>query len=140
WLKFKCENNQEFVIGGYTHPQGSRAHFWALLLGYYDQNGRLPYPGKGGGGFNEATLAPPGQARRGLGRRVPPFDPGLLPRPSNGGPPRQGVHWVQPRLVAQVGFAEWTGAGQLRHPRYQGLRDDKDPADVVREMPQESGR
>jgi len=135
WLKFKCENNQEFVIGGYTDPQGSRTHFGALLLGYYDQSGRLAYAGKVGTGFNEATLASLGQALRELELRDPPFDPGLLPRPSSGGPPRQGVHWVQPRLVAQVGFAEWTGAGQLRHPRYQGLRDDKDPADVVREMP-----
>ena len=62
----------------------------------------------------------------------PPFDRGKLPR--------AGVHWVQPRLVAEVGFSEWTTDGQLRHPRFQGLRDDKDPADVVREMPQDTTR
>jgi len=68
----------------------------------------------------------------GLEQDRPPFDLGRLPR--------SGVHWVQPRLVAQVGFSEWTTAGELRHPRFQGLRDDKDPADVVRETPQQSGQ
>jgi DNA ligase D-like protein (predicted ligase) len=133
WLKFKCENSQELVIGGYTDPRGSRTHFGALLLGYYDQQGRLAYAGKVGTGFSEATLASLGRSLRELERADPPFDPGLLPRPSGGGPPRAGVHWVEPALVAQVGFSEWTTAGQLRHPRYLGLRDDKDPAAVVRE-------
>jgi bifunctional non-homologous end joining protein LigD len=134
WLKFKCENSQEFLIGGFTDPQGSRRHFGALLLGYYDKQGRLVYAGKVGTGFSEARLASLGQAMRKLERKDPPFDPALLPRPSNGGPPRRGVHWTEPNLVAQVGFSEWTGAGQLRHPRYLGLRDDKDPAAVVREL------
>ena len=133
WLKFKCENSQELVIGGYTDPQGSRTHFGALLLGYYDQQGRLVYAGKVGTGFSEATLASLGRSLLELEREYPPFDPALLPRPSGGGPPRAGVHWVEPALVAQVGFSEWTTAGQLRHPRYLGLRDDKDPAAVVRE-------
>ena len=133
WLKFKCERGQELVIGGYTDPQGSRTHFGALLLGYYDQQGRLVYAGKVGTGFSEATLASLGRSLRHLEREEPPFDPALLPRPSDGGPPRAGVHWVEPALVAQVGFSEWTTAGQLRHPRYQGLRDDKDPKAVVRE-------
>ena len=135
WLKFKCENSQEFVLGGFTDPQGSRTHFGALLLGYYDQHGRLVYAGKVGTGFNEATLASLGRSLSELERKEPPFDPALLPRPSDGGPPRRGVHWVEPKLVAQVGFTEWTEAGQLRHPRYLGLRDDKDPAAVVRELP-----
>ena len=135
WLKFKCENSQELVIGGFTDPQGSRTHFGALLLGYYDQQGRLVYAGKVGTGFNEATLASLGGSLSELERKEPPFDPALLPRPSDGGPPRRGVHWVEPKLVAQVGFTEWTEAGQLRHPRYLGLRDDKDPSAVVRELP-----
>jgi len=113
WLKFKCETGQEFVIGGFTDPRGTRTGFGALLLGYYDTGRQL------------ATLA-------GLEQDRPPFGHGRLPR--------SGVHWVQPRLVAQVGFSEWTTGGELRHPRFQGLRDDKDPTDVVRELPQQSGR
>jgi DNA ligase D-like protein (predicted ligase) len=135
WLKFKCENNQELVIGGFTDPQGSRTHFGALLLGYYDQRGRLIYAGKVGTGFSDATLASLGGSLSELERNDPAFDQTLLPRPSDGGPPRRGVHWVEPKLVAQVGFTEWTEAGQLRHPRYQGLRDDKDASAVVRELP-----
>jgi len=134
WLKFKCENSQELVIGGFTDPQGSRTHFGALLLGYYDQQRRLIYAGKVGTGFSEATLASLGGSLTELERKDPAFDPALLPRPSDGGPPRRGVHWVEPKLVAQVGFTEWTEAGQLRHPRYLGLRDDKDPSAVVREL------
>ncbi|MGN6795002.1 MAG: non-homologous end-joining DNA ligase [Streptosporangiaceae bacterium] len=135
WLKFKCENSQELLIGGFTDPQGSRTHFGALLLGYYDRQGRIVYAGKVGTGFSEATLASLGRSLSELERKEPAFDPALLPRPSDGGPPRRGVHWVEPKLVAQVGFTEWTEAGQLRHPRYLGLRDDKDPSAVVRELP-----
>ena len=125
WLKFKCENSQEFVIGGFTDPQGTRTGLGALLLGYYDVAGRLTYAGKVGTGFDEAALA---SLRRELGRRKrdrPAFDRGALPR--------SHVHWAEPELVAQVAFTEWTGAGQLRHPRYLGLRRDKDPATVTRE-------
>src|SRR6266699_2977619 len=93
WLKFKCENAQEFVIGGYTDPRGARTHFGALLLGYHDPQGRLIYAGKVGTGFNEATLASLGRLLREVERGEPPFDPALLPRPSSGGPPRLGVHW-----------------------------------------------
>jgi len=127
WLKFKCETGQEFVIGGFTDPQRSRTGFGALLLGYYDQDGKLVYAGKVGTGFNQRTLDSLHATLAGLERDQPPFDHGHLPR--------SGVHWVEPRLVAQVGFSEWTKDGQLRHPRFQGLRDDKDPADVVREVP-----
>jgi bifunctional non-homologous end joining protein LigD len=128
WLKFKCENSQEFVIGGYTDPQGSRHGFGALLLGYYDDKGQLAYAGKVGTGFDEATLASLYRALAGLEREQPAFERGRLPR--------SGVHWVEPKLVGQVGFSEWTTAGELRHPRYQGLRRDKDPASVTRERPQ----
>ena len=132
WLKFKCESGQEFVIGGFTDPRGTRTGFGALLLGYYDPGHQLIYAGKVGTGFNQRTLDSLHATLAGLAQDHPPFDHGKLPR--------SGVHWVQPRLVAEVGFSEWTTAGELRHPRFQGLRDDKDPADVVREMPQDSTR
>jgi DNA ligase D-like protein (predicted ligase) len=128
WLKFKCENAQEFVIGGYTDPQRSRTGFGALLLGYYDSGGELVYAGKVGTGFDAKTLRSLHGRLARLERDEPAFGHGRLPG-------RRGVHWVQPRLVAQVGFTEWTEDGQLRHPRFQGLRDDKKAADVVREVP-----
>jgi len=132
WLKFKCEAGQEFVIGGFTDPRGTRTGFGALLLGYYDTGRQLVYAGKVGTGFSRQTLTSLHATLAGLEQDRPPFGHGRLPR--------SGVHWVQPRLVAQVGFSEWTTGGELRHPRFQGLRDDKDPTDVVRELPQQSGR
>ena len=128
WLKFKCENNQEFVIGGYTDPRGSRIGFGALLLGVYDSDGQLVYAGKVGTGFNEQTLHRLYDELSQLEQDRSPFD--------RGSPRQAGVHWVKPRLVGQVGFSEWTTAGELRHPRFQGLRRDKSPADVIREVPQ----
>jgi bifunctional non-homologous end joining protein LigD len=128
WLKFKCESGQEFVIGGFTDPRGTRTGFGALLLGYYDPGHQLVYAGKVGTGFTQRTLGSLHASLARLEQDHPPFDRGKLPR--------SGVHWVQPRLVAEVGFSEWTTAGELRHPRFQGLRDDKDPAEVIREMPQ----
>lgn len=128
WLKFKCENNQEFVIGGYTDPRGSRIGFGALLLGVYDSDGQLVYAGKVGTGFNEQTLHRLYDELSELEQDRSPFD--------RGSPRQAGVHWVKPRLVGQVGFSEWTTAGELRHPRFQGLRRDKSPADVIREVPQ----
>jgi DNA ligase D-like protein (predicted ligase) len=128
WLKFKCENNQEFVIGGYTDPRGSRIGFGALLLGVYDSDGQLVYAGKVGTGFNEQTLHRLHDELSKLEQDRSPFD--------RGSPRQAGVHWVKPRLVGQVGFSEWTTAGELRHPRFQGLRRDKSPADVIREVPQ----
>jgi bifunctional non-homologous end joining protein LigD len=127
WLKFKCITAQELVIGGYTDPQRSREGLGALLVGYYDPDGRLTYAGKVGTGFTTATLRSLRQTLSALERDTPPF--------SSGKPPRAGVHWVEPRLVAQIGFAEWTTDGLLRQPRFEGLRDDKDPAEVVRETP-----
>jgi ATP-dependent DNA ligase len=98
-----------------------------LLPGYYDPGHQLIYAGKAGTGFTRRMLDSLHAVLAGLERGRPRFDRGHLPR--------TGVHWMQPRLVAQVGFSEWTTGGQLRHPRFQGPRDDKDPADVVREMP-----
>ncbi len=127
WLKFKCATEQEFVIGGYTDPQGSRIGFGALLIGYYD-DGRLRYAGKVGTGYDQQTLERLGGRLARLQRPQPAFADGNLPE--------AGVHWVQPRLVGQVAFSEWTRAGQLRHPRFLGLRRDKPPRQVVRERAQ----
>lgn len=126
WLKFKCQAGQEFVIGGYTDPKGSRTGFGALLLGYYDPDGRLAYAGKVGTGFDDATLASLARTLSGLERPQSPF--------GRGASPRTGVHWVEPRLVGQVAFSEWTRAGELRHPRFEGLRRDKAPESVTREQ------
>jgi bifunctional non-homologous end joining protein LigD len=126
WLKLKCTGGQEFVIGGYTDPAGSRTDFGALLVGYYD-GGRLVYAGKVGTGYSKTALRTLGSRLRRLETATSPF---VEVRPAPRGP-----HWTRPELVAQVGFAEWTRDGRLRQPRFLGLRDDKAPADVVREEP-----
>jgi bifunctional non-homologous end joining protein LigD len=127
WLKFKCEHGQELVVGGFTEPKGSRTGFGALLLGVYD-GGELRYAGKVGTGFDRAELDALTERLRKLRREDPPFaDAGDIKE--------RGVTWVEPELVAQIGFTEWTGAGRLRHPRYLGLREDKTALDVVREAP-----
>ena len=125
WLKFKCERAQEMVIGGYTPPRGSRSELGAMLLGYYAA-GELRYAGKVGTGFDHATLRKLGAELRRLRRNTPPFGDAKSIR-------ERGVTWVEPRLVAQVGFSEWTRHGRLRHPRFLGLRFDKSARDVVRE-------
>jgi bifunctional non-homologous end joining protein LigD len=125
WLKLKCEQGQELVIGGFTAPQGSRTDFGALLLGYYERD-QLRYAGKVGTGFDAATLRSLGQRLRGLEQEEAPFAGAASIR-------ERRAHWVKPELVAQVGFSEWTTAGRLRHPRFLGLRDDKAPRAVVRE-------
>jgi bifunctional non-homologous end joining protein LigD len=127
WLKFKCVTEQEFVIGGYTDPQGSRAGFGALLIGYYE-SGELRYAGKVGTGYDNRTLEQLGRTLATYKQDEPAFTSERLPRTR--------VHWVEPRLVAQVAFSDWTRDGQLRHPRFQGLRRDKAPRDVVRERAQ----
>ena len=128
WLKFKCEQGQEFVIGGWTDPRGSRVGFGALLLGYYSKGGDLVYAGKVGTGFDTAMLRSMHGQLNDLERSSPPFEQGPLL-------PRKDVHWAEPKLVGNVSFTEWTRDGQLRHPRFLGLRDDKRPRDVVREVP-----
>ena len=124
WLKWKCSAEQELVIGGYTAPKGSRTVLGALLVGYYEGK-RLRYAGKVGTGFDRATLDDLGARLRPLQRDGSPFADEVKER---------SVTWVEPELVAQIGFSEWTADGRLRHPRYQGLRIDKDPAEVVREQ------
>lgn len=124
WLKIKCVQQQEFVIGGYTKPQGAREHLGALLVGYYD-GGKLRYAGKVGTGYDRDTLELLHRKLVPLHRRTSPFAPG--PRPGG------EVQSVTPKLVAQIGFGEWTEAGLLRHPRFLGLRDDKPAREVRRE-------
>ena len=123
WLKLKCSAEQELVIGGYTAPKGSRTDLGALLLGYYE-DGRLRYAGKVGTGFTRATLRDLAGRLEPLRRDASPFADRVRER---------GATWVEPRLVAQVGFSEWTRDGRLRHPRFLGLREDKPAGEVGRE-------
>lgn len=123
WLKLKCVKDQEFVIGGFTDPAGSRTGFGALLVGYYAGD-QLRYAGKVGTGYDNHTLRTLRRRLDGLTRDTSPFaDRAREPK----------AHWVRPELVAQIGFTEWTADGRLRHPRFTGLRDDKAPRDVIRE-------
>ncbi|MEU6322491.1 non-homologous end-joining DNA ligase [Streptomyces sp. NPDC047009] len=123
WLKLKCSLGQEFVIGGFTEPAGSRVGFGALLLGYYEDD-RLRYAGKVGTGFDRRTLLRLRARLDELATQASPFDDPVRER---------GVHWTRPEPVAQIGFTEWTKDGMLRHPRFLGLRDDKSASEVVRE-------
>lgn len=125
WLKFKCTNEQEFVIGGYTEPTGSRKGFGSLLLGYYSKK-ELYYAGKVGTGFNDALLEQLTSKMSALETKESPFaNPGSIRS--------KQVHWIKPELVAQVSFTEWTSANKLRHPSFSGLRNDKQAHEVVKE-------
>jgi len=126
WLKTKCLKEQEIVIGGYTDPEGSRVGIGALLGGVY-QDGRLVYAGKIGTGFSAQGLRDLKKRLSSLEQETCPF----TPRPTGVGRP----HWVRPELVAQVTFSEWTADGKLRHPSFQGLREDKPASEVVMERP-----
>jgi bifunctional non-homologous end joining protein LigD len=125
WLKLKIEHRQEFVVGGYTEPRNAREHLGAILLGYYDDAGELIYAGHTGGGFSRKTLDEMYRRLARLERKRCPFvkEPRTNERP----------HWVQPRVVVEVKFNEWTAEGKLRQPIFVGVRDDKDPRDVRRE-------
>ncbi len=127
WIKLKCGQRQEFVIGGYTAGQGARAALGALLLGVHEEGGALRYVGDVGTGFSQAQLATLLAQLQALSRDSSPFDAG----PAVVGRPR----WVQPRMLAEVSFAGWTRAGRLRHAVFRGLRNDKPAAAVVRERP-----
>lgn len=128
WVKVKCGRRQEMVIGGFTDPQGSRNGFGALLLGVNEPGG-LRYSGKVGTGFDERLLK---SLRHKLDKLVQPASPFT-------NPPRgfaaKGAHWVKPEMVAEIAFTEWSDDGALRHPSFQGLRKDKNAAEVVREQP-----
>jgi ATP-dependent DNA ligase len=125
WLKMKCEATQEFVVGGFTDPQGARVGLGALLVGYFDK-GDLVFAGKVGTGFDTKLLLDLRAKFNPLEILKPPFTKGT-------GLPRQ-AHWVQPQIVVQVGFIEWTVHGKLRHPRLLGVRTDKAAREVVREQ------
>jgi bifunctional non-homologous end joining protein LigD len=132
WVKVKCHRRQEFVIGGFTDPAGSRRGLGALLLGVYENRQgrrRFMYVGRVGTGFSEARLS---HLHRVLGKLERPHSPFINP-PT--GRDAQGVHWVTPKLVAEIQFSEWTQEGLLRHPSFLGLRDDKPARTIVRELP-----
>lgn len=128
WIKLKCGLRQEFVIGGYTDPKGARTGIGALLLGTYDEDGVLRYAGNVGSGFNHATLTAIAEKLEKLRVDDSPF-------PARAVPGRKH-HWVKPVLVAEVSFSEWTGAGAVRHPVFQGLREDKPAKGITRETAQ----
>jgi bifunctional non-homologous end joining protein LigD len=122
WLKLKLQYRAEFVVGGYTEPRKTRQYIGALLLGYYDRDGRLIYVGHMGGGFTRQGLADMYERLRPLERATPPFvDPPKTNEPA---------HWVEPKTVVEVKFAEWTADRLLRQPIFLGVRDDKDARDV----------
>ena len=125
WLKWKCDMEQELVVGGYTAPKGSRIELGALLVGVWDGD-ELRYAGKVGTGFGRATLRDLATRLAPLRRDDPPFADA---------PRLRSATWAEPELVAQVGFTEWTRDGRLRHPRFVGLREDREPRSVIREVP-----
>ncbi len=134
WRKSKCLNRQEFVVVGWTDPEGSRPHLGALLLGYYTDDGKLIYAGRVGAGMPDKTLAD-------LRRRLDP--PARTSSPLSAPPPRKTrfgsplllfrVHWVEPKRVAKITYLTWTEDGLLRHTVYVGLRSDKPAREVRRE-------
>ena len=129
WIKLKCRRRQEFVIGGYTAPSGSRAAFGALLLGVYDAHGKLQYAGRVGTGFDAATLRAVKKELDALETQHMPF--AHAPRERS----RTPVHWVEPELVAECNFAEWTGERIVRQASFVSLRRDKPARQIVKEVP-----
>ena len=127
WIKLKCGLRQEFVIGGYTDPKGSRKGVGSLLLGTYDREGVLRYAGNVGSGFNHASLMDISERLEALRTDESPFPPRAVPGRQH--------HWVKPTLVAEVSFSEWTNTGSVRHPVFQGLRNDKPARGITREEP-----
>jgi bifunctional non-homologous end joining protein LigD len=125
WIKIKCQRRQEFVIGGCTDPQGSRGHFGALHIGVYD-GARLVYVSKVGTGFDQAGLKSLWEKLQPLARATPPFDTGAIPK-------GKSHHWVEPRLVCEVRFSDWTNDGGIRHPTFIALRSDMRPEECRRE-------
>lgn len=127
WIKLKCGLRQEFVIGGFTDPKGSRTGIGSLLLGTYDEEGVLRYAGNVGSGFNHSSLAAIKERLDAIRTDESPFPPRAVPGRQH--------HWVKPVLVAEVSFSEWTSAGAVRHPVFQGLREDKPAKGITRERP-----
>jgi bifunctional non-homologous end joining protein LigD len=134
WLKTKCIGRQEFVVGGFTDPSGSRSHFGALLLGVRNDRrakGKLVYSGKVGTGFSRQSLAEIGAKLKPLISARSPFE--SVPRAE-----ARSAHWLRPKLVAEVEFTEMTQDGLLRHPSFRGLRSDKLAREVTLEVPQKA--
>ncbi len=129
WVKTKCVQRQEFVIGGFTDPEGMRVGIGALLIGYYEGD-RLVFSGKVGTGFTQKMAVDLRRRLDALEQKTCPFTP------PPAGALGKHAHWVKPVLVCEVVFTEWTGEGKIRHPSFQGLRADKKPRDVVRERAQ----
>ncbi|MDR5743025.1 DNA ligase D [Caballeronia sp. LZ029] len=129
WIKLKCRRRQEFVIGGYSEPSGSRGQFGALLLGVYDTHGKLQYAGRVGSGFDHATLV---AVKKELDKREVKRMP-FASEPQERS--RTPVHWVKPELVAECNFAEWTKERIVRQASFVSLRDDKPARQIVKEVP-----
>jgi ATP-dependent DNA ligase len=127
WLKMKCEASQEFAVGGFTDPRGTRVGLGALLVGYHE-GGDFVFAGKIGTGFDTKLL-------RDLRTRLDALEVPTPPFTRASGLPRLHAHWVRPALVVQVAFIEWTVHGKLRHPRLIAVRADKDARLVTRERP-----
>ena len=136
WLKVKCLHREEFVVVGWTDPEGSRPYLGALLLGYYDPRGRLVYAGRAGTGIKRAELERLWRRLQPLATSEMPLDT-PPPRDSGFGSPLvlSRVHWVRPELVAEVKYLAWTGDNLLRQVVYEGLREDKPAAEVRRPLP-----
>ena len=131
WLKLKCIQREEFIVVGFTDSKGSRTGFGALQMGYYDAKGALHYAGGVGTGFNQATLKDLRGKLEAIERKIGP----RIIVHGEEGPPR-GIRWVKPELIAEIQFLDWTGDGVLRHATFLGLREDKEPMDVVRGPPE----
>ena len=136
-VKSKCLNREEFVVVGWTDPEGSRSHIGALLLGYYTEDGRLHYAGRAGTGMTEKELRRLGGV---LAPRLVPKMPLAVPPPRDsrfGSPLKLSrVHWVRPQVVVEVTYLTWTEDNLLRQVSYQGQRQDKSATQVVRSIPQ----
>ncbi|MFO7744296.1 MAG: non-homologous end-joining DNA ligase [Psychroflexus sp.] len=128
WLKFKCAKGQELVIGGFTEPEGERLGFGALLVGYYEKNA-LMFAGKVGTGFDDEFLKKWREKFNQIEQDFSPFE--NFDNDENG-----ANHWIKPKYVGEFGFTEWTDDNKLRHPRFLGIRDDKEAEQVTKEVPE----
>lgn len=128
WLKIKCLQRQEFVIGGFTPPKNSRSHFGSLYLGLFDQEGNFIYCGNVGTGFTELSLK---EIYQKISRNISPSNP-FQSKP----PGVKTATWVKPEIVAEIEFTEWTSDGHLRHPSFKGLREDKKASEIKKEIKQ----